>query len=56
MKNKIISIIQALVLLWGVTSCHSPEELGLTFNAKVSTASLHRFRTMTAAKIVSKVR
>lgn len=28
MKNKIISIIQALVLLWGVTSCHSPEELG----------------------------
>lgn len=28
MKNKIITIIQALVLLWGVTSCHSPEELG----------------------------
>lgn len=56
MKNKIISIIQALVLLWGVTSCHSPEELGSDIQREGTTASLHRFRTMTAAKIVSKVR
>ena len=56
MKNKIISIIQALVLLWGVTSCHSPEELGSDIQREGINSITASFPNDAAAKTVSKVR